>query len=78
VSSSGLDYLDLKHLDTVSTEDGYQLEKYENPSRDNYSLLLREERFGPVVSEVTLANEKDADQILEASTDTAIREVLEQ
>jgi len=78
VSSSDLDYLDLKHLESVSTEDGYQLEKYENPSRENYSLLLREERFGPIESEVTVGSERDADQLLEAASDTAIREVLEQ
>jgi len=78
VSSSDLDYLDLKHLESVSTEDGYQLEKYENPKQEDYSLLLREQRFGPILSEVALARERDADQILEAASDTAIREVLEQ
>jgi len=77
-SGSSLDYLDLRHLESVSTEDGYQLEKYENPGRESYSLLLREERFGPVKEEVTLGSERDADQLLEAASDTAIREVLEQ
>jgi hypothetical protein len=38
---------------------------------------LREERFGPVERETTVANREDADQILEASTETPIQEVLE-
>lgn len=77
LSTSSLDYLDLKHLETVSTVDGYQLEKYENLGRENYSLLLREKRFGPVLQEVTVGSEGDADQLLEAASDTPIREVLE-
>jgi hypothetical protein len=78
LSGSSLDYLDLKHLETVSTQDGYQLEKYENTSRESYCLLLRGERFGPVLEEVTVGGEGDADQLLEASQETAVREVLEQ
>jgi hypothetical protein len=71
------DYLDLQHEDTVETVDGYQLEKYSNARRGRYTLLLRSERFGPVERETTVANREDADQILEASTETPIQEVLE-
>lgn len=52
-SSSDLDYLDLKHLDTATTCDGYQLEKYRH--NDQYAVLLRSERFGPVHAETSLA-----------------------
>lgn len=75
---SSLNYLELKHLETETTVDGYQLEKYSNPRRQNYTLLLREERFGPVQAETTLSQEKDADQLLQASKNTPIKEVLEE
>lgn len=75
---SSIDYLDLKPLDTATTEDGYQLEGYSNSRRDHYTLLLREERFGSVEVETSVANREDAEMILEASKETPIKEVLEE
>lgn len=72
-----VDYNDLKKRGSETTFYGKQLEKYYNKRRDSFDLLLREDRFGRVLEISEDLQERDADQILEASlTDIDMEEVL--
>jgi len=74
-----LDYCSLRHLDSVETSEGYQLESYLNTRDMRYAALVREGRFGKVVGETTgIRNREDLQQLLVAAEDeeTDLKEVF--
>lgn len=75
-----IDYLDLDQVDSVTTVEGYQFEKYRNKRNGGFDYLLREDRFGKVLAYGKDLQEADVDQImvdaLDEDRDYDIKEVL--
>jgi hypothetical protein len=75
---SSTDYFDLQHIESVKTLDGYQLEKYQDKKTGDFTVLFRDQRFGPVYREEKGLQEQDADQLLVAGENDGIEYMLEE